>query len=553
MPKPPFFIVLVLFSILFSACNFPTTQKTGPGTPPIPNESLVETHPVDPIFNSFYAYLGGEEVLGPAITPLLVSGNLKSQYVEAGLMISDPQAPESERHRLAPLGLVLGISEPPIPAPADPNLRFMNGHVIYPEFVQFYEKLGGAQFVGRPLTEARHNPEKNRTEQYFENLGFYRLDWDEPGTVRLLAYGAFACDQRCRYQAPTASIPGLRAILPEPFASKAARLGLNLLGRTLSEPHLAEDGQLEVIFENVVLVIAPDEAEPAPLSFQIWLPQLLQAAGEADREQVRFSIHIWLPVALLGRPDEPAREEVVVSVHLFLPLVFNGPPAEPELVSLRPIVALLDIPAQPPVPRNPDPLMNFYAVDGELGYNVPVLLNDWILRNGGLEVSGLPTGEMTALGNGVYRQCFTNLCLELDTLAPAGQQLRPAALGVLYKERFYPGDRDGPKENSLDGLRLRAWEGKPYVSPVESQEIHASVTEAGLPLANCETVLTLTLPDNSRQVYRVQPTDERGETVLRLGPIAAPNGTLVPYEVCLSGNKDQRLCVSDHYLIWGSR
>jgi hypothetical protein len=204
--------------------------------------------------------LGGIDILGPAISPLFESGNLKEQYVLAGLMVFDETATSNERFRLAPLGLEFSVSELGTPVPTQPGEQIIDGRLVPAEFLNLYEKLGGARFVGRPLTEARLNPEKRRLEQYFENLGFYRLNQDPPGVAHLLAYGAYACDKKCRSSSPQESVPGKRVVLPEPFESKAQQFGTKITGRQLVGPHRTKDGRQAVIFEN--LVIAVDRKQP---------------------------------------------------------------------------------------------------------------------------------------------------------------------------------------------------------------------------------------------------------------------------------------------------
>src|SRR3990172_6703860 len=194
--------------------------------------------------------------------------------------------------------------------------------------------------------------------------------------------------------------------------------------------------------------------------------------------------------------------------------------------------------------------MVFFAVEGELGYNIPLYFMDWLERNGGMDVSGPPTGEVFPVSVGVFRQCFTTLCLDFDPQAPQGMQLRPAPLGVTYKEKFFQEAGDFPADQSLDGVSLQVWEGKPFVGPDEVPEIYVAVEEAGVPLAKREPVLTLTLPDNSQLAIPMHPTDERGQTSARVGPVSSPSATLISYEVCLVRIDGQKLCRQDHFLIW---
>jgi hypothetical protein len=229
---------------------------------------LDRVYEVHPLFTEFYDTLGGEGLLGPAISPLFQSSEVMRQYVLAGLMEYEPGATKSNRYRLASLGVEIGIDEPPVPEPALPGVRFIDGQIVYHEFLSLYEKLGGARIVGRPLSGVRYNPEKYRIEQYFENLGFFRRDIDDPGTAQLLNYGSFACDHNCRAQPVQANILSPEARLPEPFASTVAKLGISFLGRNLTPPYTALDGSQQVIFDNLVLAVDPNDpqqVEPQPI------------------------------------------------------------------------------------------------------------------------------------------------------------------------------------------------------------------------------------------------------------------------------------------------
>jgi len=171
---------------------------------------------------------------------------------------------------------------------------------------------------------------------------------------------------------------------------------------------------------------------------------------------------------------------------------------------------------------------------------------------GGLELVGRPITEVFPLEDGVFRQCFTNLCLDFNVNAPDSEKLKIAPLGLEYKERYYQATSTLPRTKTLNNLRIEVWESKPYVAPDAGQEIRVVVYKEDVPLKNQKPVLTVTMPDNRRQVLVMEPTDERGETSLELPSIAAQNGTLIIYEVCLEGTGGEPLCVGDQYLIWGN-
>jgi hypothetical protein len=198
LQKGPFYLAILVLSTLVVSC---AGSERG--------DSLILPNPfdVDPVFREFYDMLGGEDVLRPAISPLFEVNDARYQYTAAGLMVHDPQAAQGQAYYLAGLGLDMDIAEPPVPAPEDSQVRYIDGHVIGEFFVPAFERLGGKRVVGKPLTEMHYNPEKGRYEQYFENLGMYWLENSPPGEVHLLAYGVWKCDSSCLSYPPGSDTP----------------------------------------------------------------------------------------------------------------------------------------------------------------------------------------------------------------------------------------------------------------------------------------------------------------------------------------------------------
>lgn len=220
------------------------------------------SQPVDLRFREFYDLQGGDEFLGPAIAPMFSAGTRQMQFTLNALLVYDEQLAPGERFNFEPLGLKFGYQDPVLPIPEQPDLRYLNGHVIFTEFVPTFDKLGGLRFVGNPLTEVRLNTAENRYEQYFEKLGFYRLLADPVGTVHLLPYGLIAC-RETQPEVGCAGPEGLtvdpQAYLPQPFLSTFERLGEDFVGKPLSQPTVAPDGRLEQVYENVVLAMEPSQ------------------------------------------------------------------------------------------------------------------------------------------------------------------------------------------------------------------------------------------------------------------------------------------------------
>ena len=247
-------VATCLIALFLAACS-----TSGPPDP------LAKSGPylIEPLFQEFYDFLGGQERLGVALTPVIIETNTQKQYVESALMLYNPELPVSEQYALAPLGEVLGVWDQPVADANLPGALVVDGYIVYEGFVPMYEEMGGRRYVGRPLTGVRYLAEQNRVEQYFQNMGFF-IDLDDPAEVQLMAYGQLACGEICdAVAAQPAAIVQIELPYGEPFISAVSRLGDGFVGRRLAGPYQAADGSLEVIYENLALFANPDQPETA--------------------------------------------------------------------------------------------------------------------------------------------------------------------------------------------------------------------------------------------------------------------------------------------------
>lgn len=239
------FLILLVFGL--AACSSDSTPKPPPVVPPTGELT------VNPLFRDLYNMLGGEQVLGPVITPLFSYGDRKFQYTSVGCLEYNPALPDAERYRMSPLGLDMGISERPVTAPSQQGIVYVDGHVVFDGFLALYRKLGGARYVGKPLTEVHYNPERTRYEQYFENVGFYWVDTDPPGAVGLLAYGSWKCDRQCTYTPPLNAQVLIPKIEPQAgdsvFRAKVNSLGSDFTGYQVSTVYKTADGKMEQVYQ----------------------------------------------------------------------------------------------------------------------------------------------------------------------------------------------------------------------------------------------------------------------------------------------------------------
>lgn len=239
-------LYLLLVFLLLSACTSdqaPSTSGNG------------DTYPVDPLLKGYYRDLGGEQRLGPAISRLLEDNDSQCQYMVNVLMCYNPLATGTNRFYLTPLESKLDILEFLGAAVGENNLQIQDKYTIYADFMHIYQELNGALTVGRPLTGVYNNYDQQRIEQYFENIGFYQSFDDLNKEVNLIPYGVYMCGLDCDYQTsevePILAVRGHNNI---PFAKSLNRLGgVQVFGQPLTQPYEAEDGNLEQVFENVVI------------------------------------------------------------------------------------------------------------------------------------------------------------------------------------------------------------------------------------------------------------------------------------------------------------
>lgn len=238
----------------------------------LPTTEAPQWHDVDVLFREFWLDLGGLPVIGPAAGPAFQEGDRWVQYFDTVKMVFDERLPRGKRFYLEPLGVQMGIYEPPVPPPTQPDLLYLSGHIIAPKLRQTYEAL--SLYAGLPLTELRYNPERDRYEQYFECLGlYYREGSDE---VHLLSYGAWACGERCRPPQNQNGIIDISHPIDPLFEPFVKHLGADLTGFGLTNPYPSRDGRWEQVLENVVLTVDasldPQSVQLRPLTQDLMIP-----------------------------------------------------------------------------------------------------------------------------------------------------------------------------------------------------------------------------------------------------------------------------------------
>ena len=124
---------------------------------------------VDVLFGDFYATLGSQDVLGPAISAIFPYGNMQCQYTASALLCYDPAATSIDQYKLYGLGSMLGVRDSTLTSAQSASERIVDGYVIFSDFVPLYDRLYGARYVGArsprraPASPARASSSISRT------------------------------------------------------------------------------------------------------------------------------------------------------------------------------------------------------------------------------------------------------------------------------------------------------------------------------------------------------------------------------------------------------
>jgi hypothetical protein len=239
-----------LLFLILSACAPTSTTISTPDVP--------KGLPVDSIFNAFYDQLGGEAIMGPILSPTFELGGLTSQYTEGGLMLYDSEAPLGQQFSLAPLGRKLDLPDVQNLFSAQNDGLVVNGFVIYSKFVDLYKQFDLTRYAGRPLSQPLIDSTSNRIIQYFETVGFY-TSLDNNDGMHLLAYGGFDCAEKCNFQLNSMNNPQSATVFEEPFLDSMLPLGRDLTGRPISTYYSSPEGNVEQVYENLVVYASPDD------------------------------------------------------------------------------------------------------------------------------------------------------------------------------------------------------------------------------------------------------------------------------------------------------
>lgn len=268
-------------------------------------------------------------------------------------------------------------------------------------------------------------------------------------------------------------------------------------------------------------------------------------------------------------PAYTTADRLIQQVYDHLVLAID--PQQSERIILLPVPEKLGIFPEPIQPSTYNKNYAFFPIQGDLGYEIPLIFVDYINQHGGFEISGPPISHFKSNSEKVSRQCFQYYCLDEDQGVDGMLRIRPAPLGFLLSQSV---NQKQPTQTiisannipvqetvtpnqatavgSSNELSLQVWELYPLVNPQQNQEIVVNVNMNGVPEDKIEPYLTVYLPSNQKITRKMPPTDKNGQTSLVLDTIEAPNSTIIPYQVCIPFSNGSSYCARGQFLVWYS-
>lgn len=272
----------------------------------------------------------------------------------------------------------------------------------------------------------------------------------------------------------------------------------------------------------------------------------------AEKPDLASSVEGKLSAALCGKPlaDSFVNQDGLL-VQVFDNVVAVAPPDNPADFHLIPIGRESAYLTTNPGPQlhGSDENVRFLAVQGDMGYHIPMIFDQYIGSHGGMEMAGNPISETTIFEQEKMAcQCYENYCLEYHPDAPEENKVTPVKLGERWLEQ------SGMYANIMPGgLLIQVSEEQVQLPPSESQTIHVYVFQKGAetPVPNVEARVVLATPAGEEFTYITSPTDSEGRASLTVPPMPGVEvGNLISYQVCLNSSSDNPVCAYETYIIW---
>ncbi|MBC8333227.1 MAG: hypothetical protein H8E28_14700 [Anaerolineae bacterium] len=418
---------------------------------------------------------------------------------------------------------------------------------LSPHFLNLYEALGGSGVLGIPISPLFSIGE---VSYQYTAAGLFSYNPIAPleDQVRLEPIG----NQLDTVFALSADLPPSEVLSVYPgFESFYQKLGgETIVGKPITAiQHNDNQGRIEQHFENLgIYQLDSDPHENIQLlHYGEWLCSEVCEFTSPDNgiitnisavDQPFSDAMLQFTPQFLGRPlSNPYITSTQQLEQIFFNVILTAPVDDPKAVRLLPITEALGI-----------------SANHNMEIQIAEELSPFLEKYGGIAVAGKPITPFIALSPSIFRQCFTNLCLEYLPNAIGYQQIRPTPLGYLYRQhiltnQFIPGVNK-PTSNQQSIL---IWEEFPFVAPNQPQIIGVNIIENGEPAPGARPVLILNLPGDIHITYHFSDTDDKGSTSLTLNPIDAPLGRVIGYQVCTTNQGEVSTnCKTESFIIWSS-
>ncbi len=484
--------IIVLLIIAQSACA-ENLSKSSAG-----NQN---SFTIAPIFREFYDQMGGESTLGKPISPPVQEENFIYQYTVNAVLVKATN-PESQNEVLfSPVGLDFSLPPFKMKGPIREGEYYVHDIPIYLDFIPLYQKMGGQNRVGKPLTPLRYNPQKKRYEQLFEGVGFYFNETEPKGTVKLLAYGAWKCQDACIYPVSQDA----KVILPKPidphFFSFVEQLGSDFTGFALAEAIQTKDGKIQQIFENVALSY---DTRQNPTIQLVEIPEKLGILPMDLVNKTSDGEQVFIPLSGEKGHNVPREFMDYLNLHGGLEVV-GAPINEASIVGNQTVWQCFKTIC----------LEKDGQIEGIYQIHPSALGLEYLYLNkpqggSGLEENTPPSQFSTAT--------------PIDTETTTIFQTTPIKIEI---------------------TQLHDW-----VDVHTPQEIRVVITQNQLPIEGLIPYLIIPRPDGTPIQFPMPKTDAHGASQGQIPAISAPSGTLISYKVCIRIPDLPEQCAQGAYPIW---
>ncbi len=440
-----------------------------------------------------------------------------------------------------------------------------------PVFVEFYQNLGGQALLGRVLS-APFDADQKRFQYVEAGLLSYDPAQMEPG--KRIRFEPLGLQLQVRDDASIPVVHDESRDLPvegywvySEFVGLYQRLSI-FAGMPLTQVRINHDyARYEQFFENLGFY---RNLKDPPGTVRL-LPYGAYLCGQecSERNQEYWNI---IQNGLITQPFErvvterhwEALGEPVAAPNMtpdgmleqiYENAVLYAPSDRLSEVALRPLTLWLEKEvAQDPYPYREQAGMVFYPVDEQLGFLVPYEVDDLIVRLGGIHTSGKPLGDARQIaGNGVYRQCFVNFCVDYQPTAPSHERVRLVPQGVEYAQRLAD-QLTLPKAFNSQTVNLIVSEAYPQISDADRQVLQMNVfyRQSGEPMVLVSGTATVTLPGRTLTLP-LPPTNREGISTVTLPPLkGVANLSVIEYQICLSLPSEEPICQSDTFVVFNA-